>query len=242
MTAAGGRPAKDEGSGIKDEERHVTPQSVNERTTARIEAFSDGVFAIAITLLVLELHVPKPAELGSQSLWNMLVADWPSYFGFVLSFFTILIMWFNHHKLFTYIHHSDRVLPYANGLLLFFITLTPWPTALMAEYIGQTEERTAVEVFAGFFVLMALAFNFLWRYASHHGRLLGQDVDQEVVDRISRQYLLGPTGYGVAFILSFFTTTGCLSVSMVLAIFFAFTGASVRGIGEKVRRNKTQNA
>jgi uncharacterized membrane protein len=195
-----------------------------DRETARIESFSDGVFAIAITLLVLELHVPKPAELGAESLNAVLLKDWPSYFGFALSYFTILIMWFNHHKLFTYIKSSDNVLPYVNGFLLFFITLTPWPTALMAEYIGEGEERAAIHVFAAFFMMMAVAFNLLWRYASYHGRLLGPDPDMKAVQRINRMYLLGPTGYGVGFVLSFISVPACLIVNLALAIFFAFTG------------------
>jgi uncharacterized membrane protein len=205
----------------------TTQTQKEEKETARIEAFSDGVFAIAITLLVLELHVPKPAELGNGSLLAALWEEWPSYFGFVISFFTILIMWFNHHKLFTYIKRSDHVLPYANGFLLFFITLTPWPTALMAEYIGQPQERIAVSVFAAFFVMMAVSFNTLWRYASHKGRLLGPDADMKEVRRISKMYALGPTGYLAAFLLSFVSVPACLIVSMLLAIFFVFTGASL---------------
>jgi len=199
----------------------------SENETLRIEAFSDAVFAIAITLLVLELHVPKPAELGSGSLAAALLSDWPSYFGFILSFFTILIMWFNHHKLFTHIKRSDHVLPYANGFLLFFITLTPWPTALMAEYIGQPQERVAVTVFAGFFVGLAVSFNVLWRYASYKGRLLSRDADLTEVRRITKMYSLGPTGYFAAFLLSFFSVPACLTLSMLLAIFFAFTGMNL---------------
>ena len=198
-----------------------------EKETARIEAFSDGVFAIAITLLVLELHVPKPEDLPDGNLMAALAAQWPSYFGFILSFFTILIMWFNHHKLFTHIRHSDHVLPYANGFLLFFITLTPWPTALMAEYIGQPQEQAATSVFAAFFVMMAVAFNALWRYASYKGRLLGADADMKEVRRISIMYAFGPTGYFAAFLLSFVSVPACLVVSMSLAMFFAFTGVNM---------------
>ena len=112
----------------------------------------------------------------------------------MLSFFTILIMWFNHHKLFTHIRRSEHALPYANGLLLLFITVTPWPTALMAEYIGHPEERIAANVFAGFYVLLAVAFNVLWRYAAHKRRLLALDADMAEVRRISRLYSAGANG------------------------------------------------
>jgi uncharacterized membrane protein len=199
-----------------------------EKDTTRIEAFSDGVFAIAITLLVLERHVPKPEDLGAGGLLAALAAQWPSYFGFILSFFTILIMWFNHHKLFSHIRHSDHVLPYANGFLLFFITLTPWPTALMADYIGKPQERVATSVFAAFFVLMAVSFNVLWRYASYKGRLLAANADMKEVRRITVMYSFGPTGYFAALLLSFISVPACLTVSMLLAIFFAFTGVQTR--------------
>lgn len=185
------------------------------------------MFAIAITLLVLELHVPKPSELHDASLLSVLAEDWPSYFGFILSFFTILIMWFNHHKLFTHIKRSDHVLPYVNGFLLFFITLTPWPTALMAEYLGHPQEQVATSVFAAFFVMMAVSFNLLWRYASHKGRLLARDTDLTEVRRITKMYSLGPTGYFAAFLVSFVSVPLCLIISMLLAIFFAFTGMNL---------------
>lgn len=229
----GARIAESEGS----EEDMTTQTQREEKETARIEAFSDGVFAIAITLLVLELHVPKPAELGNGSLLTALWHEWPSYFGFILGFFTVLIMWFNHHKLFTHIRRSDHVLPYANGFLLFFITLTPWPTALMAEYIGEPQERAAVSVFAAFFVMLAVSFNVLWRYATHKGRLLSADADLAGVRRITRMYSLGPTGYFVAFLLSFVSVPACLIVSMLLAIFFAFTGVNMPSGRGRVSRN-----
>ena len=111
---------------------------VEEKETGRVEAFSDGVFAIAITLLILELKVPHLAEgSGSRSLAAALLARWPSYLALVTSFFAILIMWANHHAMFNLIRRVNAPFLYANGFLLFVVTLVPFPTALLAEYFER---------------------------------------------------------------------------------------------------------
>src|SRR3954466_11846030 len=111
----------------------------DEKETGRVEAFSDGVFAIAITLLVLDLKVPPDAGSNAE-LWAALVGQWPIYFAFLSSFLVILIMWINHHRLFTHIRRTDNVLMMLNGLLLLGITVVPFPTRLLAEYF-QHEGR-----------------------------------------------------------------------------------------------------
>src|SRR4051812_38976485 len=106
-----------------------------EKETTRIEAFSDGVFAIAITLLVLELHVPLMGENGKgDSLLKKLAAEWPSFLAFSLSFFSIFIMWVNHHKIFKQIYRRNTPLMFANGLILFLATCVSYPTALLSGY------------------------------------------------------------------------------------------------------------
>src|SRR5882672_2129896 len=93
--------------------------------TGRIEAFSDGVFAIAITLLVLDLKVPRALQDG-RTLASSLGAMWPSYLAFVTSFATILIMWINHHRMFTLIGRADDRVMFYNGLLLLGVTVVPF--------------------------------------------------------------------------------------------------------------------
>jgi uncharacterized membrane protein len=194
--------------------------SSGERETARIEAFSDGVFAIAITLLVLELHVPQPSELNGISLWAALGREWHSYLAFVMSFVSILIMWFNHHMLFGFIRRVDTWMPYLNGLLLLTVTVIPWPTSLLARYWGESEEKTAAIVFSGWMVVLAIAFNALWRYSTHKGRLLHTDVDMEKVNKITRQYSFGPIMYLVAFGLAFYHATASVVLCIAMAVFF----------------------
>src|SRR6185503_2214195 len=122
----------------------VAPESQKE--TTRVEAFSDGVFAIAITLLVLDLKVPRvhPAD---EDLVAYLRSQWPTYAAFLSSFTTIGIMWLNYHRLFNLIARVDTPLMIYNGLLLLGVTLTPWPTALVAEYHGQPAATTAALVY-----------------------------------------------------------------------------------------------
>src|SRR5206468_6094385 len=130
--------------------------------TARVEAFSDGVFAIAITLLVLNLKVPSgPAgHLGTA-----LAGQWPAYAAFLISFAFIGIMWVNHHRLFTHIRRSDNRLLFLNLLLLLGVTFVPFPTALLAAHLRGADARTAAAVFNGTYVLIAIFFNVLWHHA-----------------------------------------------------------------------------
>ncbi len=115
-----------------------------EKETARVEAFSDGVFAIAITLLVLEFKVPHlPQEASSGELFHALLKLWPSTVAFLGSFAAILIMWINHHGLFRLIHKTDSRFLFANGFMLLMVTFVPFPTAVLAEYLGRPGERVA---------------------------------------------------------------------------------------------------
>lgn len=102
--------------------------------SGRVEAFSDGVFAIAITLLILEIKVPEGA---GEHLWTALGAQWPSYAAYVVSFLVIGIMWANHHTVFGYVARVDRTLLFLNLLLLLVVAALPWPTALLAEYLRE---------------------------------------------------------------------------------------------------------
>src|SRR5512143_3953494 len=142
------------------------------KETGRIEAFSDGVFAIAVTLLVLGINVPKPAELGAGGLGSALLQLWPHYLAFVTSFATILALWVNHHRIFTFVRRSDHFFLYWNGLLLLLVTFMPFPTTVLAEYFLHPDAGIAGTVFAGTLVAVALAFKGLWGYASKNGRLL----------------------------------------------------------------------
>lgn len=193
------------------------------KETGRTEAFSDGVIAIAITLLVLEIRVPHLEE--GQSLYEALKDIWPAYLAYIISFFTIGIMWINHHRLFRLIKRVDDVFLGLNILLLMMITFVNFPTSLLAEYLDNpAERRTAALVYSGTFVVTAIAFNGLWRYASYHNRLIDRQTDLAQVHAITQQYNYGPFMYLTAFLAAFVNVPLSLAISFGLAIFFALPG------------------
>jgi uncharacterized membrane protein len=188
--------------------------------TSRVEAFSDGVLAIVITLLVLELQVPRGVE-GEAALRTALAHEWPAYFAFLTSFATVGIMWVNHHRLFTLIGRVDHWLLMLNLLLLLTICIVPFPTAIVAEYLGREGARTATLVLGGVFVSTAIVFNVLWRYASGGRRLIALEVPQQVVEAQTRQYRFGPIFYLVSFLLAFVSPMLSVGLNLALAVFFA---------------------
>lgn len=194
-----------------------------EKETGRVEAFSDGVFAVAITLLALDIHVPRLDALPPGGLGPALLALWPSLLAYVTSFATILIMWFNHDRLFEQIRRKDHGLLVYNGLLLMVITLFPFPTALLAEYLAHpgANAKIAAAVYSAFSFVMALFFNLLWHHAADGGRLLSDDHDRHKVRRITEQYRFGPLLYLAAFVLAFVSVPASVLVSLLLALFFA---------------------
>lgn len=163
--------------------------------TGRVEAFSDGVFAIAITLLILEIRVPHAgAEAGLR---HGLVALWPSYLAFALSFFVILIMWVNHHELMRLVRAISYPFLFANGFVLLTVTFVPFPTAILAEYLATPEARAGVMFYCGTFIVNSLAWGLLFATIVRN-RLFRTNVDGATIDRIRRAYLVGPAVYVLA--------------------------------------------
>jgi len=199
-----------------------THREQDQKETGRVEAFSDGLFAFAITLLVLNLKVPDAADLSADhGLLGALRAQWPSYLAYLISFLTILIMWMNHHKLFQFIQRVDHNLLLFNGLLLLGVTVEPFTTSLLASYIMRPDARVAAAVYSGTFVWIALFYNVMWGYAVSGGRLLHRDHDRHRVRKITQQYMFGPAFYIVAFIADFVNVTACVVICLLLAVFFA---------------------
>jgi TMEM175 potassium channel family protein len=191
--------------------------------TNRIEAFSDGMFAIAITLLILEIKVPAS---GPGGLAKALGQQWPSYLAFLLSFFYIGVMWMNHHRMFTHIRRSNDTLLVLNLLLLLGVTAVPFPTAVLAANLGTPDQRTAALFYNGVFVVIALFFNVLWRYAVSR-QLLDKGLESSA-SMISRQYAVGPLMYVLCMALAFVDVRVSLGLNVVLAIYFALPPSLAR--------------
>jgi uncharacterized membrane protein len=170
---------------------------------ARLEAFSDGVFAIAITLLVLEIKVP-PAH-GGHSLAHGLLDLWPSYAGFSVSFITIGIIWVNHHAVFATVDSVDRTLLFKNLLLLLTVSFIPFPTAVMAEYLrADSGENLAAALYAGWFFVMGIAFRQIWPHAARN-----------LASRV------GPGLYLTAAAVAFLNAYASLAICASLALYYA---------------------
>ena len=188
--------------------------------TVRVEAFSDGVFAIAITLLILEIKVPHAAQPGELS--RDLLHLWPSYLAFLTSFCTIGVMWVNHHRCFTLIRRADETLIAFNLLLLLGVTWVPFPTAVLAEHLLGPNQQVAAILYSGSFVVVAIVWNLLWRYAIHSGGVSDSVEHSRRIRSITRQYSFGPLFYVMTLVIGIIlSATACLVVSALLAIYFA---------------------
>lgn len=217
---------------VAETPRHAaTP--VQDKDTGRLEAFSDGVFAIAITLLILDVRVPRPPAAGREAfdLGHALVHLWPALLAYVTSFLSILVMWVNHHRIFTMIRRSDDAFLFWNGWLLLCVTFVPFPTSLLAEYMGEgTREqlRMAAMVYAGHGLLVALAFTGVWRYATGGGRLLTPGHMEVEIRRMADQYRWGPLAYALALATAVLSPWTSILLCMGFVVFYAFRGVTSR--------------
>jgi uncharacterized membrane protein len=128
----------------------------------RLEAFSDGVFAIAITLLALDLRVPELPLPTPHALTVTLIAQWPTYLSFLLSFLTLLVAWVYHHRLLQGVLRADTRLLFANGLLLLVVSAVPFPTALLGAFLTTPAASVASALYAAYIGLLNLTYNILW--------------------------------------------------------------------------------
>ncbi len=187
--------------------------------TSRLEAFSDGVFAIAITLLILEVRPPhsKPGGLAGD-----LAHIWPSYAAYIVSFAIIGIIWVNHHSMFERIARVDHPLLFSNLGLLLTVAFLPFPTVLLADYIRSGDNaHVAAAVYSANMVVIGLAFIAMWSRLIRAPALLvdGFTVDDARASR--RRAVIGPVVYGASIGLAFVSAVLCLVVYACMALYFA---------------------
>jgi len=199
-------------------------ESAGEKETGRLEAFSDGVFAIAITLLVLELKVPEVGTAGGSplELGKALLRQWPSYVGLVTSFFTILIMWVHHHAILRNVRRTDAWLHFANGCLLLGITFVPYPTSVLASYLKTPAAKMAAGFYSGTFVVIAICF-YLFIRAAFRKPLLSPDASEAFITKTCHSYMFGPPSYLLATLAAVIDVRLSLAICTVLWIFWATT-------------------
>lgn len=197
-------------------------RALAETDTQRLEAFSDGIFAIAITLLILEIKVPQVnSNEGTTSLASGLFALWPSYFAYIFSFIMIGIFWANHHYVFNLYERSNRIFKLINLFFLMFISFLPFPTAVLARYITDTQQRqTAIILYALTLFVTVLMWLFMWLYASHDHQLLNKNLDDQFIAHLTRQYTVTGVLYFLALVLSLWNSIAGLTLCVGLTLLY----------------------
>ena len=185
-------------------------------STRRVEAFSDGVFAIAITLLILTIEPPNSGE----QLGHELLRLWPSYLAYAVSFLTIGIMWVNHHTVFTQIDRVDRTFLFINVGLMLLVAFVPFPTRLVAENLRGSGAEAAALTYGITLTITAGLFSALWFYPATGRRLLREDADPKVVSGISRSYLVGLWMYPAATLVALASPRVSVALYGAIAAFF----------------------
>jgi TMEM175 potassium channel family protein len=200
-------------------------------STSRLEAFSDGVFAIAITLLVLEIDIPS-AE--SSDLWHQLTELWPAFAAYLVSFMVIGIIWVNHHGVIDHLRRTDRGVLYLNLALLLTVGFLPYPTAVLAEHLNTgADEEVAAAFYSGAMTMMGLAFGALWVYITRHRELLGVELTDDEVRTATRRFTLGNPFYALAIGISFVSPAAVLVIIAGLALYYAVAGMRSPAIDEE---------
>jgi len=189
---------------------------VDEPGTGRLETFSDGVFAIAATLLVLEFSVTSTENLAHQ-----LLHLWPSYLAYVTSFLTIGIIWMNHHHTVSLLGRIDRTMLFVNNVLLLTVAFLPFPTELVSKAIQEGHgEQAAALAYAGTLVVMAALHQVWWRYARINRRLIADGTPDSALRAVDRAYLPGLPMYGTVFLLAFFSPLAAVCLTLAIAAFY----------------------
>jgi uncharacterized membrane protein len=186
--------------------------------TGRLEAFSDGVFAIAATLLILNVDTAVPE--GEAELAHRLAEAWPAYLGYAVSFLTIGIIWVNHHTVLGLVERADRPFLLANVVFLMCVAFIPFPTRLLAEHLREDGARAAALAYGITLTATAVMFSVVWFYAAIGRRLLRQDADPRRVTGISRSYLPGPWIYLAATLVAFVSPTASAVLYAAIALFY----------------------
>jgi uncharacterized membrane protein len=183
-------------------------------SSSRLETFSDGVFAIAATLLILDVRA-GPGELGGR-----LVHIWPSYVAYAVSFLTIGIIWINHHTVFTQIRRVDRLFLLINVAFLMLVAFIPFPTSLIASHLRGSDLEPAALAYGATLTITAAFFNLLWFYASSGHRLLRPDADPRVISGISRSFWPGPFIYLGATLMALVSPIASVVCFGLVAVFY----------------------
>ncbi len=210
------RPSKENSVSKGPSTRQLSPR--------RLEALVDGVFAIAITLLVIEISVPIVESTRSADLVDALLHQWPSYLSYAVTFFVVGAYWVNHHRMFFLLRGVDHTFLMLNIICLMAIAIIPFPNAVVAEYLTDSHLRgVAAAVYGLAMFALAVAFNAVWWYAYWKG-LFRKEVDRAKIRKVLRAYLVGPVVFGAGTLLSGWAPVPVLMVFLLLPMGYLFEG------------------
>ncbi len=199
-------------------------QPARQLPTRRLEALVDGVFAIAITLLVIEIKVPIVESGNSSDLVGALLHKWPSYVAYAVTFFIVGAYWINHHRMFFLLRGVDHKFLLLNILCLMAVAIIPFPNAVLAEYVNDPDMRSVATVVYGIAMLvLAVFFNLTWQYAARRG-LLRLDIDRAKVQKVLRSYAFGPVIFLAGIALSGWAPVPVLIVYLLSPLGYLFEG------------------
>jgi len=187
-----------------------------ETDAARVEAFSDGVLAIVITLLILNVQIPRQISGGNAALWRALRAQLPMLGAWVLSFFFVLVFWVAHHYFFRRLERVDRGILWLNGLFLLSISFTPFPTALLGIYptLSAASTMLACAMFA-----TASSFTLMRWYATRHAKLFASGYADDATRALRRSFI-GPACYALAALAAQFQVAIAIAIMIAVPLLF----------------------
>jgi uncharacterized membrane protein len=198
-----------------------TSEVQTQKETQRIEAFSDGVFCIAVTLLSIEIGVELHGDVTNKELTHALVSKWPIYLAYVISFVNVLLAWVGHHSLFKMLYKSDSSIMITNGLLLMLVALVPFPTKTLGEFLLSDGFKTATIFYTGYFVLISIAFRLLWYAAIRKPGILMQEVTNKQIKQTTRNENIGLICNSVIFAVAFINPWLALALSFAMWVYWS---------------------
>jgi uncharacterized membrane protein len=190
------------------------------KETIRIETFSDGVFCIAVTLLSIEIGVELHVDITDKTLTHALLAKWPIYLAYVISFVNVLLAWIGHHSLFKMLHKSNNSIMIANGLLLMLVALVPFPTKTLGEFLLTGGFKTAVIFYTGYFVLISIAFRLLWYAATRNRNLLIHNITELQIKQTTKNENIGLICNTIILAVAFINPWIALALSFAMWIYW----------------------
>ena len=193
-----------------------------EKNTARLEAFSDGVFGVAITLLAIEIGIGEYEGATNQNLWQKIIDKWPEYFTYFNSFATVLLIWMGHHKIINQLRSANRTIILLNGLVLLLVVLFPFPTKTVGAFIGTGAVNTAVAFYTGFTGLIVLSMLLLnTGIVKNKKMLLNADKSMPWFKNMMKGQLAGLSVYVIATFIAFYYPAVSLLMTFAMWVFWA---------------------